>query len=231
MNQKDLTAFGQEQALAYDKRNEKLSAISESLHLQTRIILSELPADARILCVGAGTGTEIMHLAKAFPNWQFTALDPSEPMLNVCRQKAEEQGIADRCIFHHGYIDSLPITKPYHAATCFLVSHFIVDQKERTDFFSQIGAHLVPRGLLVHADLAGNTSAPEYQQLMLVWKRLLQLSEWTPESIESIPQVYKEKVGVIPPKDIEVIVEKGGFSKPVLFYQNLFIHAWFSAKN
>ena len=177
MKENDLTAFGQEQALAYDKRNAKLSAISESLYLKTRIILSELSADARILCIGAGTGTEIMYLAKAFPNWYFTALDPSESILNACRQKAEEHGIADRYIFHHG-----------------------------------------------------NTSAPEYKQLMLVWKRLLQLADWTPESIESIPRVYKEKVGLLPPKDVEVIVEKRGFSKPILFYKNLFIHAWFSNK-
>ncbi|WP_232288441.1 class I SAM-dependent methyltransferase [Anaeromyxobacter sp. K] len=60
----------------------------DALHLVTRLALGELPAQARILCVGAGTGAELLSLAAAFPGWRFTAVDPSEPMLRRCRARA-----------------------------------------------------------------------------------------------------------------------------------------------
>jgi tRNA (cmo5U34)-methyltransferase len=131
-------AFDQERAGSYDKRFAAIAPLRESLHLLTRAILADLPADARVLCVGAGTGLELLDLARAYPQWRFTAVEPSAPMLNVCRQKAAEAGVADRCMFHAGYLDTLPAAEPFDAATCFLVSHFILSRDERRDFFRQL---------------------------------------------------------------------------------------------
>jgi len=44
----------------------------------------------------AGTGSELIYLAQNFPQWQFT-VEPAAPMLDVCRQRTEECGIASRC--------------------------------------------------------------------------------------------------------------------------------------
>ena len=46
-----------------------------------------------------------------------------------------EAGIAERCEFHEGYLDSLPAGASYQAATSFLVSQFILDQTARSAFF------------------------------------------------------------------------------------------------
>lgn len=94
-NQQPPILFDQKVADSYDKQT-ALWAGREALFSFMRLILSELPADARILCVGAGTGTEIIALAQAFPQWQFTAVEPAPAMLDVCRRKAEESGIAPR---------------------------------------------------------------------------------------------------------------------------------------
>ncbi|MDP2752035.1 MAG: class I SAM-dependent methyltransferase [Rhodocyclaceae bacterium] len=82
--------FDQEHTAKYDKQNARWASEREALFSLMRLILSELPSDARILCVGAGTGTEMIALAQAFPQWQFTAVEPAPAMLDVCRRKAEE---------------------------------------------------------------------------------------------------------------------------------------------
>src|SRR5262245_30065050 len=94
------TAFGQQHAAGYDQRFAKVAAMRDALHLLTAAVFGDLPADARVLCVGAGTGAEVLYFAQRFPGWRFTAVEPSGPMLAVCRRKAEECGIAARCQFH-----------------------------------------------------------------------------------------------------------------------------------
>jgi tRNA (cmo5U34)-methyltransferase len=59
--------FDESHAAAYDERFAKLAPMQDALHLVTQLALAELPADARVLCVGAGTGAELVHLAGALP--------------------------------------------------------------------------------------------------------------------------------------------------------------------
>jgi len=77
MLQEEVNANFDRTAESYDKQWEKLSPINDSLHLLMGAIMSNLPEQANILCVGAGTGAEIIYLAKRFPKWSFTALSES----------------------------------------------------------------------------------------------------------------------------------------------------------
>src|SRR3546814_17935239 len=101
-------------------------------------MFAKLPTNARVLCVGVGTGAELSHLAQRNPHWHFTAVEPSGSMLAICRQRAEKEGFVSRCQFHEGYLESLPAEKRHDAGTCFLVSQFILDQQSRTGFFREI---------------------------------------------------------------------------------------------
>jgi tRNA (cmo5U34)-methyltransferase len=231
MSENKMVSFDMERAILYDQRNSKLSALSASLHLQMRTILSGLPPDANILCVGVGTGTELLYLAKEFPSWQFTALDPAEAMLNLCKQKAIEADIDQRCTFHCGYIDSLPAAKPFDAATSILVSHFLTDKADRVNFFSEIAARLRSGGVLINADLSYDTSAPNYPTLMAKWLQLLKSADWPANDVDKLPEVYKEHVAMLPPAEVESLLEQAGFNAPILFSQSLFIHSWFSHKS
>jgi len=227
-NQDSVIVFDQERASSYDKRFAKLAPMRNALHFLIRMVLSELPADARILCVGVGTGSELIDLAQTFPQWQFTAVEPAVPMLDICRQRTNECGIASRCTFHEGYLDSLPAMDSFDAATCLLVSHFFMQQEERRNFFRQIAARLRPNGYLVSADLVSDMSTPAYQSLLEVWLRTLKYSEVPAEEVGKFRDSYGRDVAVLPPQEIESIIVASGFDTPVLFLQTLLIHAWYA---
>ena len=227
-NQDSVIVFDQERASSYDQRFAKLAPMRNALYFLMRMVLSELPADARILCVGVGTGSELMDLAQTFPQWQFTAVEPAAPMLEICRQRAEECGIASRCTFHAGYLDSLPARDSFDAATCLLVSHFFMQQEERRNFFRHIAARLRPRGYLVSADLVADMSTPEYQSLLEVWLRALRYSGVPAEEVEKFRASYGREVAVLPPQEVASMIAASGFDTPVLFLQTLLIHAWYA---
>ncbi len=217
-------SFDQERASSHDKRFSKLAPMRETLHLFSRMVFAELPEESRLLCVGAGVGPELFYLAEAFPEWRFTAVDPSSAMLNACREKAEESDIAGRCTFHEGFLESLSDTEPYDAATCILVSQFLLEPEKRIGLFRQISKRLKPGGLLVSADLASDMSSPEYQSLLEVWARTMDFSGVPREDVEKLGR----DVAVLPRQQVEYFIEQGGFQQPILFFQSLLIHAWYS---
>ncbi len=229
-NQQSSVIFDQERASSYDQRLAKLAPLRDTIHLLIRTILSEIPDNARILCVGAGTGLELIYLAQNFPQWQFTAIEPAPAMLDICRQKTEEYGVASRCTFHEGYLDSLPASDAFDAATCLLVSHFIMQQDERSNFFRQIATRLRPDGYLVSSDLVSDMSTPEYQSLLEVWLRMLKYSEMPVEKVEEFRVSYGRDVALLSPQTVEAIITRSGFESPILFFQTLLIRAWYSKR-
>jgi tRNA (cmo5U34)-methyltransferase len=230
-NQEPMIAFDKERASSYDKMSAKLAPIRDALHFLIRAILSDLPANARILCVGAGTGAELLYLAQAFPNWQFTAVDPAIPMLDICRQRAEESGIASRCTFHAGYLDSLPESDSFDAATALLVSHFIMQPEERRNFFHQIALRLHPQGYLISSDNAYDLSSPTYPSILEVWLGMMKPAGIPDDELDKMRAAYGRIVAVLPPSEVASIITAGGFDAPVLFFQNLLIHAWYARPN
>ena len=233
MQQEEITALFDKQASSYDQQWSKMAPINGALHLLMSAVLSELPPKANILCVGAGTGAEILSLAQRFPEWRFTAVEPATAMLDVFRRRAEEQGIASRCVFHPGYLDSLPLNGSFDAATAFLVSQFIQERHVRAAFFQSIAERLCPAGILLSSDLAGDLAATDCQDLLDVWFRVMSGSGSlpSPEGIERMREAYRRDVAILPPQDVGDIIRSGGFETPVRFFQAGMIHAWYAKRS
>lgn len=214
----------------YDRQSAWLAPLADALHALIGAAFSDLPVDASVLCVGAGTGSELLYLARRFPRWSFTAVEPSAPMLEVCRRRATEAGIAARCVFHEGYLDSLPSAKPFDAATALLVSQFILSPEARTRFFSDIAARLRPGGCLVSADLASDVASEGYQRLLGLWLRLRKTGDVTDERLQQLRAAYGTTVAVLPVGQVRAFIVAGGFEEPDLFFQAGLIHAWHALK-
>lgn len=230
MDNDEIKALFDQQAPGYDERWAKTAPIREALHCLLEAVFADLPAGARLLCVGAGTGEELIHLASRFPGWTFVAVDPSAAMIARCRAKADAAGILSRCDFHEGFLDTLADQAPFDGATSFLVSQFIQDRIAREAYFRGIAARLVPGGILASSDLAADVGAPAYDDLLEVWFRLMRVAGLPAAGLEQMRAAYARDVAVLPPTDVAAIIAAGGFEAPVPFYQAGLIHGWFTRR-
>ena len=230
MHPDEIVSLFDQQAAGYDRQWEKTAPIRECLQFLLPPLFAGMPADARVLCVGAGTGVEVAALAQRFPGWRFTVVEPSAAMLEAARTRAETEGFDARCSFHRGFLDSLPEGEPHDAATCFLVSQFIVDREERERFFAGIAARLREGGLLASSDLAGDVDSEAYGVLLPAWMRMMAAADVSPEALERIRVAYSRDVAVLPPATVAGIIAAGGFDAPVQFFQAGLIHAWLSRR-
>lgn len=221
--------FDEAQAASYDAKFAKLAPLQAALHLVTQLALRALPSDARVLCVGAGTGAELLHLAAAFPGWRFTAVDPSEPMLRRCRLRVEAAGLGARCRFHEGTVETLPDDDgPFDGATALLVSQFLVAREARRGFFCAIAGRLRPGAPLMVADLAGATPPGG---LLELWERAWLHADVPAEQVARIRDAFGKQVAVLPPEEVAAIIAAGGFEAPLQCYQGLLIHGWVARRS
>lgn len=215
----------------YDERNKRLAPILENLHFLIPLILEKLPSDARILCVGVGTGIEIVKLAKAHPDWGFSGIDPSKTMLEGCKKRLESEGLSDRCELYHGYVSDLPHMGEYDAVLCLLVMHFVKDLVERKEMLRETAKCLQPGGYLINAEISYDTSIPEYTNIMEKWMAMQTSSTLSKEQAENMIKMMNEHLLILSPSATEELIRESGFPMPIQFFQSLLIHGWYSQKS
>lgn len=220
----------EQQAANYDTQWQRLAPFNDALHLLMQSLLAGLPQEANFLCVGAGTGAELRFLARQFPDWRFSVVEPAESMIEICRQHANAEGFAARCEFHQGYVESLPDKERFHGASAFLVSQFILERAERADFFADIARRLRPAGKLVSTDLCAEENSTAQDQLLDLWIRVMRGGEASIEDVQRMREVYDRDVAVLTPQVLQAIIQSAGFEPVVPFYQVGMIRGWFSTR-
>lgn len=220
--------FNQEMADAYDARNSGLKPISDNLHFLMRLVLADLPTDARVLCVGVGTGAEILSLAQSYPGWSFVGIDPSAEMLRVARHRLEAAGVLDRCELMQCFVEDAP-SGSFDAVISLLVAHFI-KRDGRPAFYSAIYDRLKRGGQFVSAEISTDLNAPEYQAMLENWKQVQTLMGATPESLAKLSDMMRDVLGVLSPGDTEALWRDAGFSLPIPFFQAFMVRGWHATK-
>ena len=136
------------------------------------MILKDLPANSQILCIGVGTGAEILSLAKVFPLWTFVGVDPSASMLEVCKERLQKAGIVERCQLIHGYVQDAPTGQNFDAALGILVGHF-VKRVERLQFFQNMVSRLKKNSYLINTEISYDLDSPEFPMMLKNWEQSL----------------------------------------------------------
>lgn len=222
--------FSKEQSQSYDEKNSKLAPIAENMHFLIRLVLKSLPARARILCVGVGTGAEILSLSHAYPEWTFVGLDPSDSMLEVCRSRLEQAGVMNRCELIHGYIQDAPKGENFDAVLSVLVGHF-VKREERLAFYQEMTARLRQGGYLVNTEISFALESAEFPQMLKNWEQIQTYMGATPESLATLPMQLRDILTVLPPPEVKSLLQQSGIQTPVQFFQAFMIHGWYGIKN
>jgi tRNA (cmo5U34)-methyltransferase len=223
------SAFDREVAIRYDERNSKLTAITENMHFLIRLALADLPQHARILCVGAGTGAEILSLAEEREDWTFVGVDPSVEMLDVCRERLQRAGVGGRCDLVAGYVNQVPKGSGFDAVLSILVAHF-VQREDMGGFYRSIHDRLKPGGYYISAEISFDLDAPGYPEMLANWARVQSLMGATADSLQKLPDTLRNMLAVVSPAETEELLVAAGFERTVQFFQAFLIRGYLGKK-
>ena len=185
---------------------------------------------AKILVVGAGgTAQEIITMAKLEPGWRFTAVDPSEPMLETAKQQLAVNDLLERTEVHLGRVEGLATDEPYDAATLIGVLHHLDGDDAKREILRSIHARLKPGAPLV---VAGNQYAYAGQPLLLAaWGQRWRQHGASPDEVKV--KLGKILQGADPPHSeaaVQTLLHDAGFGDATRFFSSLFWGAWLTCR-
>ncbi len=127
------------------------------IRMTTMLLAERVPADGRVLVLGAGGGLELKAFADAHPGWSFDGVDPSADMLRLAERTVGPH--AARIRLHQGFIGCAP-EGPFDGATAILTFHFI-PRDERLATLTAIRRRLKPGAPLVVAHVSVPDAEPQ----------------------------------------------------------------------
>lgn len=193
------------------------------LHRMTTMLLAErMPADGRVLVLGAGGGLELKAFAEANPGWSFDGVDPSADMLRLAEQAVARH--AARIRLHQGYIESAP-EGPFDAATSLLTFHFI-PREQRLETLWQLRRRLKPGAPFVVAHISFAQTEPERSMWIARHVAFGAPEGTSPEQLENSRQAIATRLTILGPEEEEVLLREAGFSDVSLFYAGLSFRGW-----
>ncbi|MGG7671860.1 class I SAM-dependent methyltransferase [Pseudomonas sp. WC2] len=185
---------------------------------------------AKTLVVGAGgTAQEIIAMAALEPAWHFTAVDPSEPMLETAVQQLHAHDLQHRTTVHLGHVDDLPVAERFDAATLIGVLHHLKGDEAKQQILCSVQARLKPGAPLI---VAGNHYAYASQPLLLAaWGQRWRQQGASAEEVSA--KLGKILQGADPPHSeaaVQQLLTGAGFGPAMRFFSSLFWGAWLTCK-
>lgn len=217
----DRDTFHANRAKRYDDTIRRVIPGYDALHSMSGVMLAgTVPAEGRVLVVGAGTGAELLALGDAAPGWSFTACDPAAGMLAIAEDRIKDHPVADRCGLHACLCADLPDdARDFDAATCLLVMHFLPDDGAKLALLKSIAARLKPGAPLILADMHETPDSPRHRLIMEGWMRWQRGNGIPAEEVEKGRRHVERDVHFVPLERLSALLDEAGFSPPEHFFQ------------
>jgi tRNA (cmo5U34)-methyltransferase len=223
--------FDPSRAASYDRQARLALAGYEAMHELAACCLAAAlgpGGDRSLLLAGVGTGQEIMTIGALEPTWRFTAVDPSEAMMEIARHRLGALGLLDRTALVVGHVADLPETR-HDGATLIGVLHHLPDAASRVDLLAATARRLVPGAPLI---LGGNYRTYDSAPLLrTAWRQRWRQHDVAAEEAEA--QFNRITGGVVPPAseaEVERLLVEAGFGRTTRFFSSLFWGGWIAFK-
>lgn len=176
-------------------------------------------AEASVLVAGCGTGAELLEARAQRPDWQLTAVDPSEAMLEASRARLETAGGSGAIDWRQSTVEELALEARFDGALSVLVLQSLADDGGKLAFLSSLARSLKPGAQLVLVDLMQPERSPLQGQVEQAW-RLFQRASGVQGASEALAALSPglHPIGL---SRLSALVEAAGFSDPAPVFQAL----------
>lgn len=219
--------FDMEMANEYDRGVRRTLPTYDAIFRLVQTYLRKHVVDnAEILVVGAGGGNELAILAPQNPSWAFTAVDPSEPMLELAKQKAKQFQLKNELRFIEGTIEDVDVTNEFDAATFMLVLHFIERDEEKLAQLKSIRKRLKKGASFVIATMFGDTESAEFDEQVALWKAYwLDATKLSEEEVNEMENTVRG-LSFLPEGKIVEMLKEAGFGNIAKFFTTNMFGGW-----
>ncbi|GGK16643.1 class I SAM-dependent methyltransferase [Luteimonas terricola] len=219
-----MTSFSDADAVAHYQTNAaRLVPGLSALHRMAGLLLAEVvPADGRVLVLGAGGGMELKAFAEAHPGWRFAGVDPSPQMLKLA---ADALGpLARRADLIEGTIDAAPETA-FDGASCLLTLHFLT-MDERRHTLGELRRRLKPGAPLIVAHHSFDQSDEDKLRWLTRYAAFAMASGVPHINAKAAIEGIGAKLPVLSPDADVALLREAGFERVELFYAAFTFRGW-----
>jgi tRNA (cmo5U34)-methyltransferase len=178
-----------------------------------RWLTGHLPAGARVVELGAGTGALAEAILDALPDARVTLVDIDAAMLDVARDRLASH--ADRIELRHASFDD-PLPRA-HAVVASLALHHVHDLDAKRALYARIHEALEPGGLLLVADACVPADGPVKARVMAEWSAHLQRHDMTAAQAEAHFAAWADEDTYRPLATELALLAAAGFAEPECF--------------
>ncbi|PKL84394.1 MAG: hypothetical protein CVV24_00210 [Ignavibacteriae bacterium HGW-Ignavibacteriae-3] len=215
----DESSFDTKKVSHFEEIARKAVVAYDQLFLMALAVLSDNEnSEKNVLVVGCGTGKELLTFAEKKKNWKLTGVDPSEEMINVSREKIQENKLNGRVSLLHGVVNQLPEEKEFDASTVIFVLRFIPEDSEKLSLLKDISDRLKPGARIVIVDQFGEREDDSFRGLVEDWKKYM-LYNGIPSEVQNKIAEHAMARSVVSEESIKKLLGKAGFNRIKTFYQ------------
>lgn len=224
--------FDLARANEYEKQSRIALAGYDACH---ELIACMLAADLQcvsnptIMIAGSGTAQEIISIGALGPSWNYVAVDPAPPMMELAEKRLSAAGLRERVTLHLGYVSDLPIDVKYDAATLIGVLHHLRGDSTKREMLASIASRLKPGAPFVLA--CNHYAYANEPQLLSAWRQRWRMHGATADEIEA--KLGKIMQGADPlrsEEEVASMLSDCGFNTPKRFFSSLFWGAWVATR-
>ena len=217
--------YDAEWAHNYERRADAAIPGRDGLYRLCRASFRGLPAGARILVIGCGTGSELIPLAHAFPGATIIGIEPAQPMLDICAARVSAAALSSRVSLQAVSLEAFSGAGDFDAATSILVSQHISSDSEAGAFFRTVASLLKPGGRLYTADLHIATGQAR-EAMLALWREQALMSGTEPVLVDGMLSKFESDLRPRDESTILGLLQSAGFHRILKPFSSLIYGAW-----